>query len=107
MKGIELLESNDLAYFKIRQEIKHLQKQAAKSSNTDSVNAVLQLSRWVAATYLTWRKNQIALFNNPAWWEKRLAAAKKLKQPAQDKALQAIPLAFKGCLVAGLTQSAI
>ncbi len=92
LKSIELLESNDLAHFKIQQEIKHLREQAAKSSSLDSVNAVLQLSRWITPTYLTWRKNQIALFNNPAWWDKRLAAAKNLEQPAQDKALQTIPI---------------
>jgi len=95
LKGIELLESNQWAHFKIRQEIKHLREEAAKSSHADSANAVLQLSRWVMPTYLTWQKKQIAFFNNPAWWEKRLIAAKRLEKPEQDKAHQTIPFLRK------------
>lgn len=95
LKGIELLASNQWAHFKIREEIKHLREEAAKSSCADSANAMLQLSRWVAPAYLTWQKKRIALFNNPAWWEKRLLAAKRLEQPERDKAHQTIPFLRK------------
>ena len=91
VNAIKLLESNDLAHFKIRQAIKRLEEQAVKSPSASLVNAVLQLSQWIKPTYFAWQKKQIALFNNPAWWEKRLAAANQLEQPARNKAIQTIP----------------
>lgn len=96
LNAIQLLESNQLAYFKIQQEIKQLREHAATSSHTESVKTLLALSQWIAPHYIAWKKKHIALFNNPAWWEKRLTFAKTLEEPLQTKAVQTLPFDSSG-----------
>ena len=75
LDAIGLLDSHQLIRFKVRKKIKQLRESAGKAQTLDSVKALWQFTQLITPKYLAWQKQQVELFNDPKWWEARLAAA--------------------------------